>query len=109
MIQQLQYIIRLWVYKMSTRATRCTEGNLGAGDVVVSADPIIVETVVVSNEWYNPAWIEFEDSEGTMILALCIYPWMTVTVNGPFLANKGMTILELDDYVNFTVFHSYEV
>ena len=94
---------------MATRATRLTEGNLGLGDVVVSADPIIVESLAVANEFYNPAWIEFEDSEGTLILTLVVYPWTTQTVNGPFLANKGMTIRELDSNILFTVFHSYEV
>ena len=94
---------------MATRATRLTEGNLGSGDVVVSADPIIVESIAVANEWYNPAWIEFEDNEGTLILTLVVYPWATQTVSGPFLANKGMTLRELDEYIVFTVFHSYEV
>jgi hypothetical protein len=94
---------------MATRATRLTEGDLGSGDVVISADAIIVESLAVANEFYNPAWVEFEDSEGTLILALMIYPWYTQTVEGPFLANKGMTIRELDSYVTFTVFHSYGV
>lgn len=90
---------------MATRATRTTCETLGS-DVVVSADPIIVESLVVANGAKGGVAIEFEDSEGTLFLTVMVNWWDTETVCGPFLANKGMTVKALDDDVVVTVYHS---
>jgi hypothetical protein len=90
---------------VSTRATRTTCETL-AGDVVVSADPIIVQSIVVANGAKGGVVVEFEDSEGTLFLSVMCNWWWTQTVNGPFLANKGMTIRALDAGVVVTVYHS---
>ena len=90
---------------MATRATQTTCETL-ATDVVVSADPIIVESLVVANGAKGGVAIEFEDSEGALFLTVMVNWWDTETVDGPFLANKGMTIKALDDDVVVTVYHS---
>lgn len=90
---------------MSTRATRITAGLLDV-DLVVSDEPMIIESVVVTNFLAGDVVIGFEDNSGDTVFGVACKEFTTYTITGPFVADKGLTALALDEWILVTVFHS---